>query len=82
MIGKVADGSPIGNVFRFFGKTAPTGIVSGGIAFGLPAVLGSPALGAALLGTGVVGRQLATRSTMANAQRALDAALTRSVNDL
>lgn len=79
LITAVAEGSPIGNIFRFFGKSAPTGIVSGGLAFGLPAMAGNPLLGAALVGTGAIGRKLATNSTIRNAQRALEQPLKNSL---
>ncbi len=75
----VARGGPIDNVFRFIGKAAPTGIVSGGIGFGAGAMVGGPVLGAAVPITGAIGRKLAERSTIRNAQSALNLPLQRSL---
>lgn len=69
-IKRVAEGGPIENAFRYLGKLAPTGIVSGGIAGSAGYAAGGPLGVAALYGAGIGGRQAATAMTAANAQRA------------
>ena len=78
-IKKVAAGGPVENLLRFIGKAAPTGIVSGGIGAGLGFALGGPGGAVALPAIGALGRGLATRSTISNAQRALELPLSRSL---
>jgi hypothetical protein len=80
-IKKVAAGGPVENLYRLVGKMAPTGVVSagigagiGGMAFGPAGFFGVPAVGA-------LGRHLATRSTIRNAQDALNLPLMRSLNE-
>lgn len=69
-IKRVAEGGPIENAFRYLGKLAPTGIVSGGIAGSAGYAAGGPLGVAAMYGAGIGGRQAATAMTAANAQRA------------
>lgn len=40
-IKRVAEGGPVGNVLRYFGKLAPTGVVSGGLGSGIGAGIGA-----------------------------------------
>lgn len=79
LINQVANGTFSGNIARFIGKAAPTGIVSGGIGAGVGFTLGGPLGAAAVPAAGALGRALATRSTIRNAQRALEAPLTNSL---
>ncbi len=72
----VGRGTPASNTARAFGKLAPTGVVSGGLSAGVPfgigTAIGGPAVGAGLsalsLGTGAIGRKVATNLTDRNAQ--------------
>ena len=73
MIRKVANGGPVDNLFRWIGKAAPTGIVSGGLAGGAGYLAGGPIGAAAVLGAGAAGRGLATKMTIGNANRASEA---------
>lgn len=68
-IKKVAIGGPVENAFRFIGKFAPTGVVSGVLTGGAGAMIGGP-LGAALPLAGLGGRAVATRMTMKNVSAA------------
>jgi len=69
-IRRVAEGGPVENAFRYLGKLAPTGVVSGGIAGSAGYAAGGPLGVAAMYGAGLGGRQAATALTAANAQRA------------
>lgn len=77
-IEQVARGGPIGNVLRYFGKLAPTGVVSGGAGVGLGAyaggLMGGPIGGAigsaAVPAFGLASRQGATFATNRNAMLA------------
>lgn len=71
-ITRVAEGGPVGNIFRELGKNAPTGIVSSGIGAGVGFTLFGPAGAVAIPAAGLVGRKLATRATEANASNLLD----------
>lgn len=72
----VSRGTPASNVARGLGKMAPTGVVSGGLGFGVPFVVGNavggPALGTALgvgaTGLGYAGRTAATQMGLRNAE--------------
>lgn len=68
-IRRVAQGGPVENAFRFLGKFAPTGVVSGVLTGGAGAMIGGP-LGAALPLAGLGGRAVATRMTMRNVRAA------------
>lgn len=68
-IRKVATGGPAENAFRFIGKFAPTGVVSGVLTGGAGAVIGGP-LGASLPLAGLAGRAIATRMTQRNVSAA------------
>lgn len=81
LIKKVADGTPIGNAFRTFGKLSPTGIVSTAGSTYLGSLLGGPVGVAGVLGLGLLGRGLATRSTKNLVKEALQAPLKRSLID-
>jgi len=70
MIRKVANGGKLDNVFRWIGKLAPTGVVSGGLAGGAGYVAGGPLGAAAVLGAGAAARSIATQRTIGNANRA------------
>lgn len=84
-IRRVAEGTPASNAARYFGKLAPTGVVSAGLGGGVPfmvgnAIGGPPIGGAASLGTmglGAVSRNAATTLTSRNA--ALAEALARNM---
>lgn len=77
-IEKVAQGGAVGNVMRYFGKLAPTGVVSGGAGVGLGAygggLIGGPvggAIGAAAVPAfGLAARKGATIATSRNARLA------------
>lgn len=71
---KVANGDPVGNIFRELGKNAPTGIVSSGIGAGVGYTLFGPLGAAAVPAAGLLGRRLATAATNKNAQAALELA--------
>lgn len=66
-IERVANGGPVGNVFRELGKNAPTGIVSSGIGAGVGFQLFGPLGAVAVPAAGLVGRRLATQATQRNA---------------
>jgi hypothetical protein len=74
----VADGGDVQNALRDLGKLAPTGVVSAGLGGGVPFMVGNtlagPELGAAMsagsMGSGMLGRMLATRMGTANAEMA------------
>lgn len=71
----VSRGTPASNIARDLGKFAPTGVVSSGLATGVPFYIGNavggPAVGAAAsaatLGTGHAARQAATKMGIRNA---------------
>lgn len=75
-IRNVSRGTPASNAARNLGRLAPTGVVSGGIGFGVPfavgSAVGSPAVGTALgagaMGLGMAGRGAATRMGIRNAE--------------
>jgi hypothetical protein len=75
-IARVARGGPVGNVLRYFGKLAPTGVISGGAGVGLGAyaggLVGGPVGGAigsaAVPAIGLAARQGATMATGRNAR--------------
>jgi len=83
-INKIAEGGPIENIMRDIGKAAPRGVVSTGLAGGVPYMvgetIGGPALGGAMAGAslaaGEVGRRVATAMQGRNAEIA--AALMRT----
>jgi hypothetical protein len=77
-IKRVADGGPVENLLRYIGKLAPTGVVSGGAGAGLGYLLGGPIGAAVVPATGALGRLFATRSTIGNANRAMELPLRRS----
>jgi hypothetical protein len=74
-INKVSRGTTTSNIARNVGKLAPTGVVSGGLATGVPFLVGNaiggPTLGGILAagagGAGLAGRRLATDINMRNA---------------
>lgn len=74
-ISKVAKGGSLENVARWFGKFAPTGVVSTGLSAGVPFAVGNavggPVIGGAMaagaLGLGAGGRALATGLQKGNA---------------
>jgi hypothetical protein len=68
-IRRVAQGGRLDNAFRFIGKFAPTGVVSGVLSGGAGAYVGGP-LGAALPLAGLAGREIATRRTLRNVRAA------------
>lgn len=68
-IRRVAQGGKVDNAFRFIGKFAPTGVVSGVLSGGAGAYIGGP-FGAALPLAGLAGREIATRRTMRNVRSA------------
>lgn len=75
-----ARGGKVENILRYFGKLAPSGVVSaslgGGTAFGIGTALGggNPMIGAmaagGTMGTGLLSKSLATQMAIANAERA------------
>lgn len=67
-IKKVASGGPVGNAFRYLGKLAPTGVVSGSLGAGAGyAIGGAPgAIGIPL--AGAIARRIATKGTIKNAE--------------
>lgn len=77
-IEKVAQGGPVGNVLRYFGKLAPTGVISGGAGATAGAVIGSTIGGPvgagigsiALPAFGAASRAGATVATSHNARMA------------
>ncbi len=69
-IRKVANGGPVENTLRLFGKLAPTGIVSGGIGTSLGYAAGGPAGAVALPAVGLASRAGATAMTARNARAA------------
>lgn len=77
-IKSVANGTPFGNAMRWVGKAAPTGIVSGSLAAGAGYLLGGLPLAGAIPVGGALGRLFATRSTINNANRAMEMPLRRS----
>lgn len=81
LINRVARGGTVDNIFRMVGKAAPTGIVSGGIGAGVGFQMGGPVGAVAVPAVGLAGRELATRATIRNANRALEAPLRRSLLD-
>lgn len=64
---KVARGGPVENVLRYFGKLAPTGVVSGALSSGIGAVVGGAPGAVALPLAGLGARQGATMLTARNA---------------
>jgi hypothetical protein len=70
-IKKVARGGPTENFFRFMGKMAPRGVVSGMFNIATTAA-GGPALGMATTMAGETGRRIATGLTERNAQIAAE----------
>jgi hypothetical protein len=68
-IRKVAMGGPVENAFRFIGKFAPTGVVSGTLGGGLAVSTMGPA-GIAVPAAGLAGRYVANRLTMKNVNAA------------
>lgn len=71
LIKRTANGASLDNIYRWLGKMAPTGIVSGGLGSGLGFAFGGP-LGAALVpAVGLLGRHLATKATAKNASDAV-----------
>lgn len=62
-IKSVASGGPIGNALRYFGKLAPSGIVSGFMSAKLGEDLAGAAGSGAVMGGGALSRYLATKST-------------------
>lgn len=79
LINQVANGTFSGNIARFVGKFAPTGVVSGTLGAGAGLAIGGP-LGAVAVPTiGALGRALGTRSTIRSAQQAFEAPLTNSL---
>ena len=70
-IRKVAKGGPIENVLRFFGKAAPTGIVSGGLGYTIGKMSGIPGAEYAIPAMGAGARIAATGATGRNAEQAL-----------
>lgn len=79
-----ARGGKVENILRYFGKLAPSGVVSaglgGGTAFGVGTALGggNPMVGAmaagGTMGVGLLSKSLATQMAIANAERAALAA--------
>jgi hypothetical protein len=67
---KVARGGPIENTLRYFGKFAPTGVVSGALSSGIGAVAGGAPGAVALPIAGLGARQGATMLTARNARLA------------
>jgi hypothetical protein len=68
----VSQGSPVSNVLRFFGKLAPTGVVSAGGAGGLGFLMGDAVGAVAVPAVGAAARYGATKMTESAAQRASD----------
>jgi len=70
LIQRTAAGGPVGNVFRWLGKLAPTGVVSGAasIGGGFAAAGGAGAVGLPLVGG--ISRRIATKGTKTNAENA------------
>jgi len=66
-IRKVASGGPIENILRYFGKAAPTGIVSALGGAGAGYLAGGPVGAAAVMGTGAGARMAATALQKRNA---------------
>ena len=79
MIRRVAEGGPIENVLRWFGKFAPTGAVSAGIGGGIGFALGGPAGAVAIPALGAASRKAAEKLTLSNAEKALQTPLRRSL---
>lgn len=69
---KVAQGGPVENVLRFFGKFAPRGVVSAALSGGVGYGVGGPVGGAAMMLAGEAGRRGATAMTHANSRLAAD----------
>lgn len=75
MISRIANGGTVENIARDLGKAAPRGVVSTGLAGGVPFMIGNaiggPALGGALaagsVAAGEIGRRTATRMQTKNA---------------
>ena len=75
-IQNVSRGTPLQKAARNVGKLAPTGVVSGGMTAGVPYYIGStmggPGVGAAAagatMGAGFIGRDVATRMGLRNAE--------------
>lgn len=59
LIKDVARGGPVDNVLRYFGKLAPTGVVSGGVSSGAGYAVGGPIGAAAVPAVGLASRELA-----------------------
>lgn len=69
-IRQVAEGGPVANALRFFGKLAPTGVVSGALGGGIGASVGGPIGAMAVPLLGAASRKAATTATSRNALRA------------
>lgn len=63
LIKEVVRGGPVENTLRYFGKLAPTGVVSGGISSGAGYALGGPAGAVAVPAMGAAARELAGART-------------------
>lgn len=59
LIKDVVRGAPVDNVLRYFGKLAPTGVVSGGVSSGAGYSVGGPVGAVAVPAVGVAARELA-----------------------
>ena len=59
LIRGVARGGPVDNVLRYFGKLAPTGVVSGGVSSGAGYAVGGPIGAAAVPALGMASREAA-----------------------
>lgn len=68
----VARGGPVGNVLRYFGKLAPTGVVSGALGSGMGAAVGGVPGAIAVPLVGGAARQGATALTARNARLAAE----------
>jgi hypothetical protein len=73
---RVSRGGTIENFFRYIGKLAPTGVVSGGVASGAGYAAAGPAGAVAVPVAGLGARSVATRMTLRNAELAADLART------
>ena len=80
-IQRVANGGGLDNVYRALGKFAPTGVVSTGIGTGLGYATLGPLGAAGVPAAGGLGRWLATKGTIGNAQKAMELPLMRSLID-
>lgn len=65
LIKDIVRGGSIENVLRYFGKLAPTGVVSGGVSSGAGYAVGGPAGAVAVPAVGSVARELAGARTQA-----------------